>query len=122
MTSQSSSDCFSFYNKVGCVFPMVISPDFRVGQHRDNDHQEDAPHFTCVYNVLKFSVELSITSAILYVAYDQLSVPVVGRSMTPQFNPHFADYGDTVFFLPRILKSEKLKRGKIYLFNDPTKT
>ena len=31
--------------KVGCVFPMVISSDFRTGQHRDDDHQEDAPYF-----------------------------------------------------------------------------
>ena len=30
--------------KVECVFPMVISSDFRVGQHRDDDYQEDAPH------------------------------------------------------------------------------
>jgi len=71
------------------------------------------------FNYMK---KLSITGGILYLGYDQLSVPVVGRSMTPQFNPHFADYGDTVFFIPRFIKSEKLKRGKIYLFNDPTKT
>ena len=25
---------------------MVISPEFRMRQHRDEDHQEDAPHFT----------------------------------------------------------------------------
>ena len=31
--------------KVGCIFPMVISSDSRMGQHRDDDHQEDAPHF-----------------------------------------------------------------------------
>ena len=34
----------SFY-KVGCVFPMVISSEFRMEQHRDDDHQEDVPHF-----------------------------------------------------------------------------
>ena len=75
-----------------------------------------------IFCIKVYSVELGVTSVVLYIAYDQLSVPVVGRSMTPQFNPNFADYGDTVFFLPRIMKSEKLKRGKIYLFNDPTKT
>ena len=32
--------------KVGCVFPMVISSEFRIEQNRDDDHREDAPHFT----------------------------------------------------------------------------
>ena len=32
--------------KVGCVFPMVISSELRMGQKRDHDHREDAPHFT----------------------------------------------------------------------------
>ena len=31
--------------KVGCIFPMVISSEFRMGQYRDDDHREDAPHF-----------------------------------------------------------------------------
>ena len=30
---------------VGCIFPMVISSEFRMDQHRDDDHREDAPHF-----------------------------------------------------------------------------
>ena len=25
---------------------MVISSDFRMGEHRDDDHEEDAPYFT----------------------------------------------------------------------------
>ena len=33
-------------DKVGCVFPVVISSDFRMGQHRDSDHQENASHFS----------------------------------------------------------------------------
>ena len=33
-------------DKLGCAFPMVISSDFRVGQHRDDDHEEDAPYFS----------------------------------------------------------------------------
>ena len=33
-------------SKLGCVFPMVISSDFRMGEHRDDDHEEDAPYFT----------------------------------------------------------------------------
>ena len=32
--------------KVGCVFPMVISSEFRMGWYRDDYHQEGAPHFT----------------------------------------------------------------------------
>ena len=32
-------------SKVGCVFVMVISSNFCMGQHRADDHQEDAPHF-----------------------------------------------------------------------------
>ena len=31
--------------KVGCVFPMGIWFEFRMGQQRDRDHQEDAPQF-----------------------------------------------------------------------------
>ena len=32
-------------HKAECVFTMVILSDFRMGQHRDDDHQEVAPHF-----------------------------------------------------------------------------
>ena len=32
-------------SKVGCVFPMVISFEFRMGQYWDDDHREDAPQF-----------------------------------------------------------------------------
>ena len=31
--------------KIGCIFPMVISSGFRMGQYRDDDHREDASHF-----------------------------------------------------------------------------
>ena len=44
--------------KVGCVFPMVISSDFRMGQHRDDDHQEDAPHFNL--KILVFDTDIEI--------------------------------------------------------------
>ena len=27
---------------------MVISSDFRMGKHRDDDHEEDAPYFTTI--------------------------------------------------------------------------
>ena len=50
------------YNKLGCVFPMVISSDFRMGEHRDDDHEEDAPYFISLLlpkqnlNVIKFFI------------------------------------------------------------------
>ena len=31
--------------KVGCIFTVAISFEFRMGQYRYDDHQEDAPHF-----------------------------------------------------------------------------
>ena len=33
-------------NKVGCVFSLVISSEFRMGKYREDDHREDALHFT----------------------------------------------------------------------------
>ena len=36
----------SRWTKVGCVFPMVISSDFRMGRHRSDANQKDATHFT----------------------------------------------------------------------------
>ena len=33
-------------SKEGCVFPMVILSEFRLWQYRDDDHPEDALHFT----------------------------------------------------------------------------
>ena len=41
-------------SKVGCAFPMVISSDFRMGKHRDDDHEEDAPHFINVQDNMSF--------------------------------------------------------------------
>ena len=32
-------------NKVGRIFPRVISSDFRIEYHRDDDHREGAPQF-----------------------------------------------------------------------------
>ena len=40
-----SNILFKHVNKVECAFPMVISSEFRMGRHRDGNHQEDAPHF-----------------------------------------------------------------------------
>jgi len=33
-------------NKVGCVFPMITCPKFRMWQHTYDDQQEDASHFS----------------------------------------------------------------------------
>ena len=35
--------------KVGCIYVIVISSELRMGQYRDDDYREDAPHFTCVH-------------------------------------------------------------------------
>ena len=35
----------SLLSKVGCIFPMVSSSEFCMGQYGDIDHREDAPHF-----------------------------------------------------------------------------
>ena len=31
--------------KVGCILPMVIWSEFRLGKYRDDNHREDASHF-----------------------------------------------------------------------------
>ena len=38
--------------KVGCAFPMVISSDFQMDNHRDNDHDEDTPYFNIKLSLL----------------------------------------------------------------------
>ena len=43
--SSKKNSKFSNY-KVGCIFPMVIWSEFRMGQYWDDDHREDAPQFT----------------------------------------------------------------------------
>ena len=45
MGSRGYDDTHNGY-KVGCVFPMAIWCEFRMGKHRADDHQEDAPHFS----------------------------------------------------------------------------
>ena len=39
------------YDKVGCVFTMVILSEFRMGQYRDDDYRKDALHFTILIEV-----------------------------------------------------------------------
>ena len=39
------------YGKGGCVFPVVILSESDMGQYRDVNHREDAPHFTIDYSL-----------------------------------------------------------------------
>ena len=50
-------------NKVGCVLPMVIWPELRLGQDRDDDHWEDAPHFTGEIEIMPWSMRVINCSA-----------------------------------------------------------
>ena len=45
-------------SKVMCVFLMVIWSEFRIGQYRDNDYEEHAPHFN-EYSKLHFEKMLT---------------------------------------------------------------
>ena len=42
---------------------MVIWPEFRMGQHRDDDHREYAPHFTIIrpFHEQKFKILLELS-------------------------------------------------------------
>ena len=44
----SQLEMFHSTNKVGRVFPMVIWSEFRLGKYRDDDHREDAAHFSMI--------------------------------------------------------------------------
>ena len=46
---------------VGCVLPIVIMSKFRIGQHRDQDYWEDAPHFT-KYKAVGITLNLETTT------------------------------------------------------------
>jgi len=39
---------------VGYIFPVAISPEFRMEQYRDDDHREGAPHFIPTLDVAEF--------------------------------------------------------------------
>ena len=38
-------------SKVGRAFPMVIWSDFRMGNHRADDHEGDAPYFSRFFKI-----------------------------------------------------------------------
>ena len=39
---------YKLYYKVGCVFLIVLCPEFHTGQYRVDNHREDAPHFMSI--------------------------------------------------------------------------
>ena len=34
------------FHKVGCILPIVILSEIRLGQYRDDEYRENAPHFS----------------------------------------------------------------------------
>ena len=50
-------------DKVGCVFPVVIWSELHLGQHRDDDYREDAPHFTGEIEIVPWSMRVINCSA-----------------------------------------------------------
>ena len=56
--------CTSKLSKVGCIFPMAILSEFRIGEYRDD--QEDAPHFNFVPPRYKKCVYL-LQAPIIYI-------------------------------------------------------
>ena len=43
--------------KVKCIFLMVISSNFHMGQFRDDSHQEDTPHFIPKDTLISFTLD-----------------------------------------------------------------
>ena len=78
------------YCEVGCIFPMVISSEFRMGQYRDDDHSEDAPHF--ILNSVQFCSKFHF--------YRIFNIPV---KKFPSWNSVL--YGFFLFFL--LLKNQR---------------
>ena len=65
------------------VFPMIIGSDFRIEKYRDDDHREDAPHFTKGLPVSKRSniAELAANSVSLpNIIFPKVSPVVDGKS------------------------------------------
>ena len=51
--SPTSSISYQLHSKRGCVFPMVLWPEFRMGQYRVNDHHYHAPQFNKIFFILE---------------------------------------------------------------------
>lgn len=76
---------------------------------------------TFLQETATYGMRMLMVAIPAYGTYFYISMPIVGRSMSPQFNPQFADFGDTAFLLPRIQPQGKLHRGRVYVFTDPSK-
>ena len=61
MVNRGKHWLFTLSYKVGGVFLVVIWSEFRMGQDRDDDHREDAPHFTNFYSVVRITQGLIYT-------------------------------------------------------------
>ena len=76
-------DCEKVHPKNGINTGMVIWPEFRMRQYRENDHLEDAPHFKILGNVtllMCLFVEFKNVSMDLFKMSDQeRSFPDVNR-------------------------------------------
>ena len=59
-----------YHLKVECASSVVITSEFRIGQHRDGDNQIGAPHFTWWYNSI-----LDINEAKAFVAAIGAGIP-----------------------------------------------
>ena len=53
-----SSHFISLTTKVGCLSPMLIWSEFRMGKHRADDYQEDAPDFITYVQDLDIKITL----------------------------------------------------------------
>ena len=83
---------------------MAISSDFRMGQHRDDHHEEDAPHFTnCtifsegevleIGSVVHTTLNGEVKSGML------LCSSGMGLTVLDLFNDIFIDQNDIRFFI-----------------------
>lgn len=117
---------FSVKVKSGPVVTPVVVPPPKIEPENDSPNDDgdesagDDAKGQFYQDCWHFAKTLLPAGIVLFGLKYILCVPIIGRSMSPQFNPGVADYGDTVIFLPRLRRSVPLVRGEIYLFNDPT--
>ena len=55
----------SLFSKVGCVFPMVIWPEFPMGQYTRDDYQELAPYINAKISY-KIKIMILLTNHFLF--------------------------------------------------------
>ena len=89
-------------DKVGCVFPMVIWPDFRMWQQRDDDPREDALHFTNRSSLRLSKSSLSMTSSSVYSMQTTVAVRVhlLARATSPKHPPRSIRIGSACVKTP----------------------